>query len=72
VFSLCATLAHWESDYPFAGSDIVSRVGSILQGKRTAWTGPPALQPIVDSGLASDPSHRPSASELIAALTRLR
>jgi hypothetical protein len=72
VFSLCATLAHWESDHPFAGSDIVSRMGSVLQGRRTAWTGPPALRPIVDSGLASDPSRRPSASELIAALTRLR
>lgn len=69
VFSLCAVLAHWVSGYPFAGDDIVSRLGAVMQNTRTPWTGPAALQPIIDRGLASDPARRPAVAQLIADLS---
>jgi hypothetical protein len=73
VFSACACIAHVLSGaHPFDGDNAARQLLAIGTGRRRAWTGPAAIKPILDAGLAVLPDARPSPAELVAALAGVK
>lgn len=73
VFSIAAVLAELiAGEHPFVGDDPNSQLHAIACGDRRPWRGPAALAPVIDRGLATDPSRRLGLCDLANLLRALR